>query len=361
MTKTLRVFALGGNEISPTGLTDENGKAITPDIKMQWERSQKTMELIGGIIAKDPNSNYVLAHGNGPQVGNILRRAEIASDQVFSLPLDVCGADSQGAIGYMLAQLTNSMHVRGINKVACEVITQVLVDANDPAFNDPGKFIGGAMTLDEAKAAEKDLGWQVKMYKKNDKGEEIWRRVVPSPLPKEVVEIEAIEALLAAGLVPIAVGGGGIPVVKVSPENGVYKSRFGIEFKDQNTDGKANVFCGVEGVIDKDLASAVLGNLLKDRAEARGEKVDAEFYIFTDVDCAKLHYQTPEQRDVLTITVTEAEKLIAEGHFAAGSMGPKIQACVDFVKRGGTRATITRCDLFDKALTGETGTTIIAG
>lgn len=366
MVTKLRVFALGGNEISPTGLTDpKTGKAIVPDIKMQWERSQKTMELIADIVKAEKNSQFVLAHGNGPQVGNILRRSELAEGELFPLPLDVCGADSQGAIGYMLAQLTNSMHVRGINKVACEVVTQVLVDAHDPAFQNPGKFIGSAMTKAEADHAKNNLGWQVKMYKKNDKGEEIWRRVVPSPLPMDVVEIEAIEALLKAGLIPIAVGGGGIPVVKVDPKmqggKQVYESRFGIKFEGHPEASKANVYCGVEGVIDKDLASAMLGNLLQDRAKARGENVEAEFYIFTDVDGAKLHYQKPNQVDLRTITVSEAEKLIAEGHFAAGSMGPKVQACVDFVKRGGKSASITRCDLFKETIEGTKGTTIIAG
>ncbi len=366
MAKKLRIFALGGNEISPTGLTDpQTGKSIVPDIKMQWERTQKTMELIGDIVASEQDSMFVVAHGNGPQVGNILRRSELAEEHIFPLPLDVCGADSQGAIGYMLAQLTNSMHVRGVNKVACEVVTQVVVDGDDPAFQDPGKFIGSAMTKVEAEKAERELGWQVKMYKKNDAGQEIWRRVVPSPLPKSVVEIEAIEALLKAGQVPIAVGGGGIPVVKVTPktENGkqVYESRFGIKFDNRTLDGKADVFCGVEGVIDKDLASSLLGNILRDRAEARGEEVDAEFFIFTDVDGAKLNYQQPDQIDLRTVTVSEAEKLIAEGHFAAGSMGPKIQACVDFVKRGGKSASITRCDLFKETIEGTSGTTIIPG
>ncbi|MCK5884698.1 MAG: carbamate kinase [Bacteriovoracaceae bacterium] len=365
MSQKLRIFALGGNEISPTGLTDpQTGKALVPDIKMQWERSQKTMEIIGDIIALEQESMFVLAHGNGPQVGNILRRSELAAEHVFPLPLDVCGADSQGAIGYMLAQLTNSMHVRGVNKVACEIITQVEVDGNDPAFQDPGKFIGSAMTKTEADSAKTELGWDVKMYKKNDAGEEIWRRVVPSPLPMNVVEIEAIEALLNAGQVPIAVGGGGIPVVKVAPktENGkqVYESRFGIKFDSKTLDTKADVFCGVEGVIDKDLASSLLGNILKDRAAARGQEMEADFFIFTDVDGAKLNYQQPNQVDLRTITVSEAEKLIAEGHFAAGSMGPKIQACVDFVKRGGKSASITRCDLYKETVEGTSGTTIIA-
>lgn len=365
MGKLLRIFALGGNEIAPTGLTDpKTGKAINPDVEQQWRRSAKTLELMADIIAKEPQHDYILVHGNGPQVGNILLRSELAEKQLglHPLPLDVCGADSQGAIGYMLAQLTNLLSLRGVNRIAAETVTQVLVDAKDEAFTNLTKFIGSAMTKEEAFKKRDEEGWDVKLYKQNDKGEDIWRRVVASPIPQDVIEMDVIESNLKAGIIPIAVGGGGIPVVRVQPkiENNqeIYTGRFGIEYSRPRSEKPANVYMGVEAVIDKDLAGSMLGTKLLERAKKRGEQLDAEFFIITDVDGAKLNYQKPNQVDLTQLSVREAEQLMAEGKFPAGSMGPKIQACINFVKQGGKRAFITRADVFQETLEGKKGTTI---
>jgi carbamate kinase len=362
MKKLLRIFALGGNEISPTGKVDpKTKKTITPDLPMQWQRSAKTCEKLATIIKNHPEDYFILSHGNGPQVGNILRRAELSVDHLYPLTLDVCGADTQGAIGYMLAQLSNSLRAIGVNKIAAETVTQVLVDKNDPAFNDPTKYIGSAMTKKEAKEKEVSDGWQVKMYKKNDLGEEIWRRVVPSPLPKDVIEIEIIESNLKAGIIPIAVGGGGIPVVKSTPrkegDRYIYPGRFeGIDFVSEK---EVDIYVGVEAVIDKDLASSFLGTSLLGRAKKRGEELSAEFTIFTDVDGAKLNYQSPDQVDLRKLTLEEAKKLYNEGAFPGGSMGPKIKACIDFIEGGGDKAYISTVDLFEETLKGQAGTTIL--
>lgn len=366
MKKTLRIFALGGNEISPTGQVDpETGKMIVPDVKTQWVRSSRTCNLIAGIVKNHPEDMFVVAHGNGPQVGNILLRSEYASKIIHTLPLDVCGANSQGAIGYMLAQLTNSLHMNGLNKVAAETVTQVVVDSKDPAFQDPAKYIGPAMTKEEADIKVKNDGWLVKLYKKNDEGIEVWRRVVASPKPIDVVELDIIEANLNAGMIPIAVGGGGVPVSKVAPriENGeeVYECHYGIEYRRPvgEFEVPAAIYKGEEAVIDKDLASALLGTMLKSRAEKRGEDIDAELTIFTDVDGAKLNFQQPDQIDLKVLTADEAQKLVDEGKFPAGSMGPKMMAAINFVRNGGQRAYITKVDLFEETLKGNAGTTIV--
>ncbi len=366
MSKVLRIFALGGNEIAPTGEIDPvTKKMINPDVAMQWQRSAKTCELIAGIIKDNPDNYYILTHGNGPQVGNILLRAELAQKNLHSLPLDVCGADSQGAIGYMLAQLTNYMHVLGLKKEAAELVTQVVVDSKDPAFLNPTKYIGSALSKEEAQEKEKNEGWKIKMYKKNDNGTEVWRRVVPSPIPVDIVELPMIEAHMKMGMVPIAVGGGGIPVVKVAPKREgdfeVYQGRFGVPFKRAYKEGQApaDIFMGVEAVIDKDLASALLGVMLQKRAQERGESLSAEFTIFTDADGAKINFQKPDQKDLRLLTVKEAEALYNEGHFPDGSMGPKMLAAINFVKNGGKKAYITKVSLFNETLAGKAGTTII--
>lgn len=367
-SKLLRIFALGGNEVSPTGQVDpKTGKMINPDLKSQWQRAAATCELIAGIVKNAPDNYYILTHGNGPQVGNILLRSELASKELHPLTLDVCGADSQGAMGYMLAQLSNYLRLKGVNKIAAETVTQVVVDEQDPDFKDPSKFIGSALTKDEAFKKRDNEGWIVKMYKKNERGEEVWRRVVPSPKPSDIVELDLIELNMKAGMIPITVGGGGIPVRKVKPQvvNGkeVYKGTFDVHYErvldDKNKDKPANIYAGVEAVIDKDLASALLGVLLKKRAEARGEKLDVEFTIFTDVDGAKLNFGKPDQVDLKRLTLSEAKKLYNDGLFPAGSMGPKILAAINFVEGGGTKAYISKVSLFEKTIKGEAGTVIV--
>lgn len=354
--KTLRIFAFGGNEVSPTDITDpKTGKTIVPDIALQWQKTADTCRLVADILEAHPEDLFILTHGNGPQVGNILLRSEYSRDILHPIPLDICGADTQGAMAYMLAQLNNELSVRGINKKAAGIVTQVVVNRDDKGFKDPTKFVGPAYTKEEALKRKEENGWDVKLYKQNAKGEEVWRKVVPSPEPTDIVEIEAVEALLKAGMVPITVGGGGIPVVEVAGRNGLYATNYGIEFEGGDN---AKVYRGVEAVIDKDLASALLGTMLIKRAKERGEELDVSLTIFTGEDGAKLNYQKDNQVDLRKLTASEAEELYNEGNFPAGSMGPKIKATIEFIKNGGTIAYITKTDLFEETLKGKSGTTI---
>ena len=351
--RKLQLFALGGNEISPIDLIDPiTGKKKNPDIKDQWERTAKTCKLIASIVDKNPNDYYVVSHGNGPQVGNILRRSEISESELFHLPLDICVADTQGAMGYMLNQLNNYFQALRSKKSSVSVVTQVEVDRNDPAFLDPGKFIGSALTKTQAVEKRDNDGWQVKLYKTDTQGEEIWRRVVPSPMPKNIVELNAILTLLKGGIIPIATGGGGIPVAKALVENGQSVSNYGTQYGASSD----NIFSGVEAVIDKDLTTSLLGTKI---IESLDEKVEGELFIFTNVDGAKLDFQTPHQKDLRVLTVSEAEDLLEAGKFPGGSMKPKIQAGVNFVKNGGSKAFIAKVDLYEETMAGTAGTTII--
>ncbi len=352
--RRLVLFALGGNEISPVDLRDEQGNKINADIPAQWSRTAETCALIAKIIKRYPNDYYMVSHGNGPQVGNILRRAELASDELFSLPLDVCVADTQGAMGYMLAQMNNFFRTQGVDRLATAVVNQVVVDPQDSAFQNPTKFIGSAMSKEEAEAKAKNDNWQVKMYKVDDNGEEIWRRVVPSPRPKDIVELNALKVLLQNNIVPIAGGGGGVPVAPILDENKV--GNYGISYKGPQ-DNDTPLYRGVEAVIDKDLSTAMIGTRL---LEVMDEELSGELFIFTNVDGAKLNFGTPQQEDLTILTVSEAEKLLADGAFPGGSMGPKVQAAVNFVRSGGARACITRVDLYEETLAGNKGTTIVA-
>ena len=365
MSKKLRIFAFGGNEVSPVGMTDpKTGKAIIADIAMQWQRTIDTCRLVADIIEKHPDDLYVMTHGNGPQVGNILLRAEHSLSILPPLPLDVCGADSQGAMGYMLAQLGNELKMRGINKVVAAAVTQVVVDKNDPDFQNPSKYVGPSYTSQEAKERKEKQNWAMKLYKKDDKGNEVWRRVVPSPVPSDIVEIEAVEAMLKAGIIPITVGGGGIPVAEVSPriESGkeIYDCNYGIKFSRKAGKIPAKVYSGVEAVIDKDLASALLGNMLYKRAKAKGEDLEVSLTIFTGEDGAKLNYQKPDQVDLRKLTAKEAREIYNRkpAPFPAGSMGPKILAAIKFIENGGDMAYISRTDKFEETLKGKAGTTV---
>ncbi|MBI5884408.1 MAG: hypothetical protein HZB91_15035, partial [Elusimicrobia bacterium] len=364
MTQRLHIFAFGGNEVSPVGLTDpRTGKPVVVDIGMQWQRTADTCRLVGDIIAGRPDDLFVLTHGNGPQVGNILLRAEYSRPILPSLPLDVCGADTQGAMGFMLTQLESELKTRGIEKAVTAVVTRVLVDKSDPDFKDPSKFIGPSLTREEAEGRRQKEGWAVKLYKKDDKGKEVWRRVVPSPAPIAILEIEAVDLLLRGGMIPVTVGGGGIPVsLSEKAADGSYETRYGIRFTPgPKAKGPLKIYSGVDAVIDKDLASALLGAELKKRAKARGEDLRVSLTIFTGEDGAKLNYQKPDQVDLRKLTLKEAEELFNRKPcpFPAGSMGPKIGAAIRFVRDGGTAAYITKTDLFEATLAGKAGTTIV--
>jgi carbamate kinase len=309
------VVAIGGNSL----IKDKTHQTV----RDQYIAAGETCWHVASMI-KD-GWDVVIGHGNGPQVGFILRRSELAAHELHEVPLDVCGADSQGAIGYALVQnLESDFRRLGLDRHAVAVVTQMEVAADDPAFSHPTKPIGSFM--DEATAAqrrERD-GWDVV----EDAGRG-WRRVVASPAPLRIVEEDAIRRLVEDGFVVIAAGGGGIPVV---------------------ADAEGNL-TGVAAVIDKDLACALLAT-----------RIGAELLLITTaVEQVALDFGTPEQRPVARMTLAEAKERLAEGrHFAAGSMAPKIQAVIQFLERGGATALITDPGSVERALAGETGTWIVA-
>lgn len=316
MGKKVAVVAIGGNSL----IKDKAHETVED----QYQAAKETTYHIADMI--EAGWDVAIGHGNGPQVGFILRRSEIAAkvEGMHEIPLDVCGADSQGAIGYALQQnLQNVLHLRKIKKNVATVITQVLVDKDDPAFKNPSKPIGGFMQESEARMREKDLDWSVV----EDAGRG-WRRVVASPLPKEVVELDSVKTLLDAGVVVITVGGGGIPVIE--KESGDY--------------------IGTAAVIDKDYASSLL---------AREIKADL-LLISTAVEKVALNFGKPDQKWIDRMTLAEARQYLAEGkHFAKGSMAPKIQAIIWFLEAGGKQALITNPENIGNALNGRTGTWIV--
>ncbi len=308
----IAVVAVGGNAL----IKDPQHVAV----RYQWEAVRETASHIVEMIAQ--GWTVIVTHGNGPQVGFILRRNELAAHEVHTTPLDMIVADTQGAIGYMLQQaLDNEFRRQGLTRQVVTIVTQVLVDRDDPAFQNPSKPIGGFLTPEEAErfAAE---GWPV--VEEPGRG---WRRVVASPQPKEIIEETAIRTAAEAGWIVVAVGGGGIPVVR-------------------NHKGELR---GVAAVIDKDLASSLL---------ARHVRADL-FLIATGVEKVALYYNTPRQQDLDRVTVDELRRYMAEGHFAPGSMLPKIQAVIEYVEAGGPRAIITDLPNIVRALHGETGTLIV--
>jgi len=317
MTKKLAVVAIGGNSL----IKDEKHKTVED----QYQAAKETTYHIADMI--EAGWDVAIGHGNGPQVGFILRRSEIAAkvEGMHEVPLDVCGADSQGAIGYALQQtLQNELYKRGIKKNVATVVTQVLVDKNDQAFQKPTKPIGSFMDEADAKRREKEMSWNVV----EDAGRG-WRRVVASPLPKEVVELDSVKTLLDSGVVVITVGGGGIPVI----------------------DKGEGEYAGTAAVIDKDYASSLL---------AREIKADL-FVISTSVEKVALNFGKPEQKWVDQMTLAEARQFLAEGtHFAKGSMAPKIQAILWFLEANPNgKALITNPENIGRALKGETGTWIV--
>ncbi len=317
MTERLAVVAIGGNS-----LIKDNKRVSVED---QYLAAKETTFHIADML--EAGWNVAIGHGNGPQVGFILRRSEIAhrAENMHEVPLDVCGADSQGAIGYALQQtLQNELKRRGIKRSVATVVTQVLVDKEDKAFKNPTKPIGGFMDEVEAKKRETDLGWNV--VEDSGRG---WRRVVASPIPQEVVELPSVKALLDAGHVVITVGGGGIPVIK---ENGNLK--------------------GTAAVIDKDYASSLLAR-----------EINADLFIIsTAVEKVALNFGKPDEKWLDKMTLSEAKAYLAEGsHFAKGSMAPKIQAIIWYMEAGGKQALITNPENIGRALKGETGTWITPG
>jgi carbamate kinase len=304
------VVAIGGNSL----IKDKQHQTVLD----QYIAAHETCLHIVAMIQE--GWNVAISHGNGPQVGFILRRSELAAHEMHEVPLDVCGADSQGAIGYALQQnLCNEFRRLGVDREAATVICQTEVAADDPAFKNPTKPIGGFMDEEQAERRRKE-GWDIV----NDANRG-YRRVVASPQPLRIVELPAIRALIAAGVVVITVGGGGIPVVA-------------------DADGNLH---GVAAVIDKDLASALLANNL-----------GADLLIIsTAVEKVALNFGTPEETLVGHLTLAEAKAHLAEGvHFAAGSMAPKIQAVVNYLSNGGTTAIVTNPENVARALHGETGT-----
>jgi carbamate kinase len=314
MTKTA-VIAIGGNSL----IRDKQHQTV-PD---QFAVTQETCVHIADII--EQGWKVVITHGNGPQVGFILLRSELASHVLHTVPLDSCGADTQGALGYMIQQLLdNELFKRGVDIPVVTVVTQVVVDGNDPAFHNPSKPIGPFYDEAKAKLYAEEQGWVVV----EDAGRG-WRRVVPSPFPREIVELEAIRTLLQAGFVVIGVGGGGIPVVR---------------------DDEGNLR-GREAVIDKDYASSLLAS-----------GIEAELFLMsTAVEMVYLNYGQPDQKALDHVSVDEARRYLGEGHFPPGSMGPKIEAVIRFLERGGKEALITSPENLARALRGETGTRITMG
>jgi len=315
MTK-FAVVAIGGNAL----IKDDKHVTVEDQEVALRETSVHLVDMI------EAGWTLAIGHGNGPQVGFILRRSEIAAkiEGMHEVPLDVCGADSQGAIGYELQQaLRNEFFKRKLNKHVATIVTQTLVDSNDPAFQKPTKPIGSFMDEAEAKRREKEMGWSVV----EDAGRG-WRRVVPSPMPKEIVEFDAVKLLVEHEQVVITVGGGGIPVVDKG--NGELQ--------------------GVAAVIDKDFASSLLA-----------QKIKADlFLIATAVERVAINFGKPNQAWLDKITLAEAKAYLDEGiHFAKGSMAPKIQAAIWYLENGGKEALITNPENIGRALKKETGTWIV--
>ena len=311
----LAVIAIGGNSL----ILDGSHKTVQD----QYEAAGATTDDIAALI-KD-GWDVAVSHGNGPQVGFILRRSELSAGELHEVPLDVCGADTQGALGYSLQQnLANDFREMGITKSVATIVTQVEVSQDDPAFAKPSKPIGSFMSEADAMRRRDEEGWDVV----EDAGRG-WRRVVASPAPMRVVELDAVKLLLDAGIVVITVGGGGIPVV--SDENGNLS--------------------GVAAVIDKDLASALLA------AELGADLL----IISTAVEKVALNFGTPEEEWVDQFTLAELKQRLAEGtHFKEGSMAPKMRAVVQFLESGGKQALITDPPNLESAMKHETGTWITA-
>lgn len=310
MTSPLAVIAIGGNSL----IKDNNRMSVAD----QYGAANETAEHITALVAA--GYRVVVTHGNGPQVGFVLLRSELSKHALHEVPLDSCVADTQGAIGYHVGQtLANQLRRKNLSKSVASVVTQVLVDKNDPAFLNPTKPIGPFYTEEDAQTYQAQNGWVLK----EDAGRG-WRRVVASPQPLKIIEEDTIRLLLEKDVIVIAVGGGGIPVI-------------------ENEQGELE---GSAAVIDKDLASCLL---------AKNLKADL-FVISTGVDKVAIDYKKPTQRELDAMTVAEAEQHLADGQFPPGSMGPKIEAAIDFLKNGGGKVIITQPHLLAEAIVGQNGT-----
>jgi carbamate kinase len=306
------VIALGGNAISPSGETGT--------ISEQFAHTRESLAAIMNFVHE--GYNLCITHGNGPQVGDELLRMDLTHDIIPPLPLGVCVAGTQGTIGYMIEQsLQNELKKESIDREVVTMITQVVVDKDDPAIQNPTKFIGPRYTKDEINPLAQKLGWTIA---EQNSGE--WRRVVPSPLPQYIMHGKSTKALIDRGTIVIASGGGGIPVFKKGDEN----------------------LDGLDAVIDKDYAAALFGRILK--AE--------EMWIITDVDCVYLDYNNPSQKPLSSVTIEVLEDLLKEGQFQAGSMAPKIEAALYFLKYHGQKVVITSIPEVGNAIRGKSGTTI---
>jgi carbamate kinase len=315
MKKKTIVIALGGNAITREF---EEG-----NITQQFVNTRRSLESIIELLGQ--GYNMVITHGNGPQVGNALIRVEETRHLVPPLPLGVIVADLQGGMGYMIEQcLQNKMFELGVKRQVATIITQALVDKDDPSISNPTKFVGPFFKKEDVEELEKKRGWVMK----EDKGRG-YRRVVPSPIPVGIVEKDIIKSLVDQGIVVIAAGGGGIPI---------YIDERG--WKE-----------GINGVIDKDLASAVLAK------DVGAEKL----IILTGVDKVAINFGTPEQKELSELTVSNAKDYLKAGEFPKGSMGPKIQAAVNFIENGGKEVIITSIEKTALALKGTEGTRIIKG
>lgn len=306
----LAVLALGGNALLPRGQT--------ASIDIQFRTCREAMKNVVRLIGK--GWDVVLTHGNGPQVGNILLRSEAAVDKTYPITLGVAVAESEGEIGYIVQQsLYNELRQARLPHAVVTILTQVVVDPLDPAFKTPTKPIGPYYPDQQAKSL---LASGLPLTRIDGAG---WRRLVASPRPLEIVEASTVRRLVSSDVVVVAAGGGGIPVVKI-----------GDELK------------GIDAVIDKDLASCALAKALK--AEC--------FVMLTDVPRVALHFRTPQQRELTRMTLSEARKYMAEGHFPPGSMGPKLEAAIDYAQSLGRPSIITSPDLLERAMEGKDGTTI---
>ncbi|HDL04464.1 MAG TPA: carbamate kinase [candidate division Zixibacteria bacterium] len=307
------VIALGGNAITRPDREDT--------IANQFANTRKSLDGVVELIKA--GYKMVISHGNGPQVGNAILRVELSRGKAPILPLGICVADTEGGMGYMIEQsLQNRLRAEGVDRKVVTVISQVLVDYDDPQIQNPTKYIGQFYTEEEAARFTKERGWVVK--KDANRG---WRRVVPSPQPISVIEADIIKSLVESGTIVIAVGGGGIPVY---------------------IDEKGNLE-GIDAVIDKDLASAVLG-----------KEISSEILIIlTSVDKVALNYGEKNETWIDQATVSEMEDYLRKGHFPPGSMGPKMNAAIQFIRDGGKQVIITSFENAGRALKGKAGTRIL--
>ena len=306
------VVALGGHAVSPNGEIDT--------IPNQFLHTRESLVAVLHLI--NESYNLVITHGNAPQVGNALLRTELTADRAPILPLGICVADIEGGMGYMIQQsIQNLLKRSGIKKEVITIITQVIIDKNDPEVENPSKYVGQLYDAESAKLLAKRFDWEIRQTTSGD-----WQRVVPSPQPMSIVESDSIKELVNAGKIVIAAGGGGIPVYRT--ETGELE--------------------GFDAVVDKDLASAILAH----------EIGASEFIILTDVDGVALNYGQQNETWLSNMTVTEARYYYTEHHFPSGSMGPKIIAAINFLEKGGESVLITSLLNIDKALSGKGGTVI---